>query len=172
MTAGPLRAKWQSFVVRGLPGSFGILVLLVALTACGSKALTNPQELLLSPEDFDVPVIVLSMIEEQSPGGPSAQVTLEAPEFKVLQSLVLFESHELALSALDGIRADLVSRGDTGPGEREASGVFQDHLGQEEAASLFFIENNGLVRLSVTGTDRERRLADLAEEAREKLSGS
>ena len=144
----------------------------MALTACGSETLTNPQELLLSPEDFDAPVIVLSESAEQSPGRPSAQVTLEATEFKVLQSLVLFESHEVALSALDGIRADLVSRGDTGLGEREASGIFQDHLGQEEAASLFFIENNGLVRLSVTGPDRERRLADLAEGAREKLSGS
>ena len=129
-------------------------------------------ELLLEPEDFaGTDVNVLSISEEQSLDGPSAQVELRGSGIRVLQSLVLFESRELALSALDGIRSDLVSRGETGPGETEASGVFAHSLGDEEAASLFFIESNGLVRLSVTGPDRDQRLKELAAVARAKLAG-
>ena len=70
----------------------------------------------------------------------------------------------------DAIRADLASRARTEPGEREASGVFDDKLGNEEAAGLFFIERNGLVRLVVSGPGREDRLSDLAELARDKLA--
>ena len=102
--------------------------------------------------------------------GPSAQAELQGPGFRVLQSLVMFGNREQALAALDGIRADLVSRGEAGPGQREASGVFKDHLGNEEAASLFFIEDNSLVRLTVTGPDREARLSELADIARNKIS--
>ena len=117
-------------------------------------------------------VSVVSLTEEQSLDGPSAQVKLQGAGFQVVQSLVLFENREVALSALDGIRADLVSRGETGPGQPEASGVFEHKLGNEEAASLFFIENNGLVRLTVTGPSRDTRLAELADVARDKLNGS
>ena len=146
---------------------FGVLSV-----GCGSTTQANPLELLLEPEDFaETAVSVLSVSEEQSLDGPSAQVELQGLGIRVLQSLVLFESREQALSALDGIRADLVSRGETGSGETEASGVFTHSLGDEEAASLFFIENNGLVRLSVTGPDREQRLKELAAVAREKLAG-
>ena len=113
----------------------------------------------------------MSLTEEQSLDGPSAQVKLQGAGFQVVQSLVLFENREAALSALDGIRADLVSRGETGPGQPEASGVFEHKLGNEDAASLFFIENNGLVRLTVTGPDREARLSELAVVARDKLNG-
>ena len=102
---------------------------------------------------------MVSLTEEQSLDGPSAQVELQGDGFRVVQSLILFEDRETALSALDGIRADLVSRGETGPGQPEASGVFEHMLGNEDASSLFFIENNGLVRLTVTGPDREARLS-------------
>ena len=141
------------------------------LTACVSEIASDPGELLLAVEDFQsATVSVLSSSEEQSLDGPSAQVELQGPGFRVLQSLVLFESREQALSALDGIRADLVSRGQAGPGGLEASGVFQHMLGNEEAASLFFIEDRGLVRLTVTGPDRDRRLSELAAVARAKIS--
>ena len=113
---------------------------------------------------------VASSSEQESLDGPSALVELEGPDFRVLQSLVLFEDREQSLSALDAIRADLVSRGETGPGEREASGVFNDRIGNEDAAGLFFIERNGLVRLAVSGPDRERRLSEIADLARSKLS--
>ena len=147
---------------------------LALLAACASEMPREPQELLLAPEDFPgAAVSVLATTGHQSPDGvPSAQVELQGPGFRVLHSLVLFETREQALAALDGIRADLVSRGEAGPGAQEASGVFEHQLGNEEAASLFFIEDNGLVRLTVTGPDRERRLSELASLARDKLGGS
>ncbi len=113
---------------------------------------------------------VVSESEEQSEA-PSALIELQGPGFRVLQSVVLFESRELALSALDGIRSDLVSLGEAGPGGVETSGVLQHTLGREEASSLFFIESRALVRLTVTGPDRQQRLEELAEVARNKLEG-
>ena len=117
-------------------------------------------------------VSVLTTSEEQSLDGPSALVELQGPEFRVLQSIVLFDTREDALTALDGIRADLVSRGETGPGGAEASGIFEHSLGTEDAASLFFIEENALVRMTATGQDRQRRLLELADAARDKISDS
>ena len=144
---------------------------LALLAACGQRELVNPSSLLLAPEDFhSVSVSVLTTSEEQSTDGPSALVQLQGPEFRVLQSIVLFDSREHALAALDGIRADLVNRGEAEPGGAEASGIFEHSLGGEDAASLFFIENNGLVRLTVTGLNRGGRLAELAGIAREKLA--
>lgn len=141
------------------------------IAGCASEITADPQSLLLAPEDFDGSAVsVVSTSEEQSLDGPSALVELEGPDFRVLQTLVLFEEHGQALSALDAIRADLVSRGETEPGERGASGVFRDRVGNEEAVGLFFIERNGLVRLAVSGPEREDRLARLAELAREKLA--
>ena len=143
---------------------------IVLLAGCDSAISAEPRHLLLAPEDMRDPgVSVVSLNEEQSLDGPSAQVELQGPGFRVVQSVILFEDREAALSALDGIRADLVSRGETGPGEPEASGVFEHKLGDEDAASLFFIENNGLVRLTVTGPDRDDRIAELADVARDKL---
>ena len=144
---------------------------IVLLAGCDSAITAEPRDLLLAPEDMrGSGFSVVSLNEEQSLDGPSAQVELQGTGFRVVQSLVIFENREAALSALDGIRADLVSRGETGPGEPESSGIFEHKLGNEDAASLFFIENNGLVRLTVTGPDREARLSELADVARDKLS--
>ncbi len=152
--------------------SASAVLCLALLAACGSETPLEPRDLMLAPEDFPgAAVSLLATSEHQSPDGvPSAQVELQGPGFRVLQTLVLFESREQALAALDGIRADLVSRGETGPGEPEASGVFKDHLGNEEAVSLIFIEGNGLARLTVTGPARDRRLEELAAIARDKIS--
>ena len=142
------------------------------LAACNSEIASEPGELLLAPEDLQgTAITVISESQQQSVGGPSALVELQGPGYRVLQSLVLFESRERALSALDGIRADLVSRGESGPGAPEASGIIEHPLGNEDAVSLFFIENRGLVRLTVTGPDRDSRLAELSAIAREKISG-
>ena len=149
-----------------------VVLCLILLTGCGSQAITNPRDLLLAPEDFQTGgVSVTSLTEEQSLDGPSAQVELQGDGFRVVQSLVVFETREAALAALDGIRADLVSRGETGPGGVETSGILEHRLGNEEAASLFFIEANGLVRLTVTGPDRARQLEEWAALARKKISG-
>ena len=166
---GPVSLR-ETVWVRAFPPAIAAICMLL-LAACGSDTLTDPRPLLLGPENFpNISVSVLSVSEEQSSDGPSALVDLQGPEFRVLQSLVLFENREQALSALDGIRADLVNRGETEPGQREASGVFEHSLGDEDAASLFFIENNGLVRLTVTGPDRRQQLAELADAARDKLA--
>ena len=150
--------------------AFGVFAVFL-LAGCSSEITGDPKELLLSPGDFqDVSVVVLSASEEDSLDGPSALVELEGPDFRVLQSLVVFASREAALSALDAIRADLVSRGATGPGQAGASGVFVDRIGAEEAAGLFFMERNVLVRLAVAGQGRESHLIELAELARKKLA--
>ena len=96
---------------------------------------------------------------------------LQGPQYRVLQSVVLYEDRELALSALDGIRSDLVSRGEAGPGAPQTSGVYQHMLGNDEAASLFFIEGRALVRLTVTGDNGVESLDQLAGLARDKLAG-
>ena len=146
--------------------------LVIALLAgCDSAISAEPRDLLLAPDDMPgAGVSVVSLTEEQSLDGPSAQVELQGTRFRVVQSVVLFGSREAALAALDGIRADLVNRGETGPGEPEASGIFEHQLGNEDAASLFFIEDNSLVRLTVTGPEREATLSELAAIARDKLS--
>ena len=142
-------------------------------TACGSDVSKEPRHLLLAPEDFDgTSVTVASLTEEQSLDGPSAQVELQGQGFRVIQSLIIFETRDQALASLDGIRADLVSRGETGPGEPQASGIFEHMLGDEEAASVFFIEGPGLVRLTVTGPDRHQHLESLTDIARGKLAGN
>ncbi len=147
-------------------------LLCAAASGCGSKTLEEPGNLLLGPDDFPgIAVSVESVTEEQSVDGPSALVELQGPGFRVVQSLVLFENREAALSTLDGIRADLVSRGESEPGATESSGVFEHQLGGEEAVSLFFIEVNALARLTVTGPDRNRRLLELESTARGILSG-
>ena len=153
-----------------IPLSLMLCGLLVV--ACGGDASQNPSALLLGPGDIPGGnVTVVSRSEEQSLNGPTAQVELQGPGYRVLQSAVLFEDRESALSALDGIRADLVSQGATGPGGRESSGILEHTLGSDKAASLFFIEDRALVRMTVTGSGREERLSELAEAARDKLSG-
>ena len=150
-----------------------LIVCSLGAAACGQETPSEPQELLLAPSDFaEGRVTVLSLSEEQSLSGPSAQVELQGPEFRVIQSIVLYENREMALEALDGIRADLVSRGETGPGGVEFSGVLEHAVGTEDAASVFFIEGRALVRMTTTGMGREKRLSELAEAAREKLSGA
>ena len=162
-----------SFPVPGIAAALVPAVMIaMLLTGCGAELSTDPKDSLLAPEDFrNAEVSVESLNEEQSLDGPSAQVELHGPGFRAIQSLVLFEDREAALSALDGIRADLVNRGEAGPGEPEASGAFEHRLGTDEAVSLFFIEGRGLVRLTVTGRNRQGLLEELSGVAREKLSG-
>ena len=148
-----------------------MLVIATLAAGCGSDISSDPRDLLLSPDDVPgMQLNIVSVSEEASEEGPSALVELQGPGFRVLQSIVLFENRELALSALDGIRSDLVSRGETEPGGVETSGVLEHTLGSEEASSLFLIEDRALVRLTVTGPERQQLLDQLADAAREKLA--
>ena len=149
------------------------LTLALLLAGCGSSTEASPKELLLSPQDVSgMQLTVISESESDSTQGPTAIIELQGPGFRVLQSIILFESRESALSALDGIRGDLVSTAGTGPGGVESSGVLEHTLGEEQAASLFLIEDNGLMRLTATGPQRGQLLEELAEIAREKLADS
>ena len=149
-----------------------LLGLCILLAGCGSEASAEPRGLLLAPEDFQMgDVSVTSLTEEQSLDGPSAQVELQGPGFRVVQSLVIFETREGALAALDGIRADLANQGKAEPGGKESSGVLEHRLGAEDAGSVFFIEGSSLVRLTVTGPDRARLVEEWAKLARSKISG-
>ena len=142
------------------------------LAGCGSEMPSNPRDLLLSPADVPgMQLAVVSESEEQSAEGPSALVEMQGPGFRVLQTVVLFETRELALSALDGIRGDLVSRGEAEPGGVETSGILEHSLGPDEAASQFLIEGRALVRLTATGPERLQLLEELAVLAKEKLGG-
>ena len=151
----------------------GIASLVTAfLAGCGPETPQDPRNLLLSPDNIsEMQLTVVSESEEQSVEGPSALVELQGPGFRVLQTVVLFASREEALSALDGIRNDLVSRGETGPGGMETSDILEHNLGSEEASSLFMIVDRVLARLTVTGPERRQRLAELAGIARAKLDG-
>ncbi len=159
-------------ILRGCAFLGAILLVAVFAVGCGSEISSDPRELLLSPSDVSgMQLTVVSESEEESEQGQSALVELQGPGFKVLQSVVLFADREAALAALDGVRGDLVSRGETGPGGMEASGVLEHTLGPDQASSLFFIEDRALVRLTVTGPERQQRLTELAEIARNKLEG-
>ena len=168
MSFHPSRYHWIRAAL--IPASAVLLALLIA--ACGPETPANPGDLLLSPGDLsDMQLTVISQSEEQSGEGPSALVQLQGPGFRVLQSVVLFDSRELALAALDSIRGDLASRGEAGPGGVETSGVLEHNLGQDEASSVFFIEDRALVRLTVTGPKRLQLLEEMAAIARNKLEG-
>ena len=160
----------RKLLLRANPLLAALLIMTVAVAGCGSDAPPDPADLLLSPVDLpELQLTVVSGSEELSGEGPSALVELQGPGFRVLQSVVLFESRELALAALDGIRSDLVSRGETEPGGVETSGVLEHNLGSEEASSLFFIVDQALARLTVTGPERLQLLDELTDAARSKL---
>ena len=148
-----------------------MLVIATLAAGCGSDISSDPRDLLLSPDDVPgMQLNIVSVSEEASGEGPSALVELQGPGFRVLQSIVLFENRELALAALDGIRSDLVNRGETEPGGVERSGVLEHNLGSEAASSMFLIEDRALARLTVTGPERQQLLDQLADAAREKLA--
>lgn len=154
-----------------IPALASSLLVCLLLIACGSDISGEPRDLLMAPSDFPGGgVTVISLSEEQSLDGPSAQVELQGPDFRVVQSLILYENREMSLAALDGIRADLVNQGQTDPGGVETTGVFQHMLGTDEAVSVFFIEGRGLVRLTATGPGMRDRLDTLGILAREKLA--
>ena len=160
-------------LTRAYPLLAATVLLAWFLAGCGSEPYSDPRDVLLAPADLPgMQLTVVSQSEEQSGEGPSALVELHGPGFRVLQSVVLFESRELALSALDGIRGDLVNRGVAGPGGIEVSGILEHNLGADEAASLFLIEGRALVRLTATGPERRQRLDRLVDAVREKLAGN
>ena len=145
------------------------------LAACSDDA-TAPRDLLLGPEDFPDSVVTETSREDGSTNldEPAVQVELSSPEFDLLESLVLFENEDIALTILVGIKQDQIARGVTAEpvaGFKDNSGVMSEQLHGEDALTVFFVEGRGLVRITLSGDGGVERLWAFARLAREKSGG-
>ena len=144
----------------------------VLLAACSSDP-TPPRDLLLGPGDFPGQAVTESGREtgETSLDDPAVQVELSGPDFTLLESLVLFEAENLALSLLAGIKQDQISQGVTAQPEDgfdDNSGVISDQLHGDDASTLFFVQGRALVRITLTGAGRMEDIWEIARLARDK----
>ena len=153
---------------------FQVLLVMFALllTACLGDA-TPPRDLLLSPDDFPRSAVTETSREtgESNKYEPAVQVELTSLDFTVIESLVLFESVDLALALLSEIKQDQLSQGvDAHPvdGFDANSGVLADRLHGDNASTLFFVEGQALVRITLSGVGHAERVWDVARMAREK----
>ena len=156
----------------GLLKASPLAIIFLVMMACSGESLPLP-ELLLNQEDFpDVSVVETDrQVGVTSDGQPSGLIALSGPDFTVLHSIVMFESDSAALSTLSGIKSDQIAQGVTAeemPGFKDATGVREEVRGDEETATLFFVEGTALVKVTVTGVERRRLLSRLAEAARDK----
>jgi len=144
----------------------------VVLVGCSSDP-TPPIELLLSPADFPGQAVTENSREagETSSAEPAVQVELSGADFTVLESLVLFETANLAQALLSGIKQDQISQGVTPQpieGFEDNSGVIGDQLHGDDASTLFFVQGRALVRITLTGSGRPEKVWDIARLARDK----
>jgi len=147
----------------------------VLLSACSGDS-TAPRDLLLGPDDFPETVVTETSREDGSTNldEPAVQVELSSPEFELLESLVLFEDEDIALSILAGIKQDQVARGVTAEpveGFKDNSGVMSEQLNGKDASTVFFVEGRALVRLTLSGEGRDEMVWAFARLAREKSGG-
>ena len=153
---------------------FQVLLVMFALllTACSGDAIP-PRDLLLSPDDFPRSAVTETSREtgESNKYEPAVQVELTSLDFTIIESLVLFESVDLSLALLSEIKQDQLSQGvDAHPvdGFEANSGVLADRLHGDDASTLFFVEGQALVRITLSGVDHAERVWDVARLAREK----
>ena len=168
----PRRRLVPSFSIRRLALIAVPLLCTVLLAACSGDP-TPPEELLLGPEDFPGQSVTESGREtgETSLDEPAVQVELTAPDFILLESLVLFETENLARTILSGIKQDQLTQGvthDPMEGFQDNTGVIDDHLGEDDASTLFFVQGRALVRITLTGSRRTEKVWEIAGLAREK----
>ena len=156
-------------------GAAPLLFLAALLLSACSSGPVAAQDLLLGHQDFDGGAVLESGREstETADGSPAVQVELTGPGFKILQSLVVFESRQAARTTLAGIKQDQAALGIPG-GTREGfddlSGIKPGSLAGEDASTLFFVEGRALVSLTVAGLDQENQIWEFAETARDKAS--
>jgi hypothetical protein len=147
----------------------------ISLAACFSGA-TPPRDLLLDSSDFPS-VNVTEIVQETGTTNedePAVQVKLLAPDFTVLESLVLFETRDLALGILAGIKQDQTAQGVVPvpiEGFQDNAGVLGEHLNGEETSTVFFVEGRALVRISVQGENGVENIWEIARRARIKSGG-
>ena len=141
-----------------------------------STPLVSP-DVLLGPEDFSglavtatSPELVYTRLEAQA----AVRVELTGPGFKVLESLVLYETKDQALGILAEIKRDMAALGTNAApvdGFQDISGIdANSSLDGEPASTLFFVEDRALVRLTVAGPDWQPRIIELSVTARNKAS--
>ena len=136
-----------------------------------------PLDLLLGPEDFPGLMVTATGGEtgETIDAEPAVQVELTGPGFQIVESIVVFETRDLALGVLSGIKQDMAALGtDSTPvsGFQDISGIDQNSsLGGGPASTVFIVQGTALVRLTVAGSDWDARIIELAEMARNKASG-
>ncbi len=142
------------------------------LAACSSDP-TPPRDLLLSPDDF--PGVRVTETSQETGATnedePAVQVELGSPSFTVLESLVLFETEDLAQGILTGIKQDQLAQGVVSlvvEGFKDNSGVMREQLHGEEASTVFFVEGRALVRITVSGEGQAENIWEIAQLAREK----
>ena len=147
----------------------------ISLAAC-SKDSIPPSDLLLARDDFPTEGVIAIAREPGATNNnePAVQVELKAPGFTILESLVLFETRERALSTLAGINEDhgalrIVS--DSAAGFDDSSGIIVEHLDGEQASTVFFVEGRALVKVTVRGGNGVAIVWEIARRAREKVEG-
>ena len=145
---------------------------LITLAACSGDP-TPPSDLLLGPEDFPDQEVSETSREttEISSDEPAVQVELTTANFTLLESLVLFESEDLALNIIESIKGDQILQGITAEpvdGFDDNTGVLDDQLNGDDASTLFFVQGRALVRITLTGEGRAENLWKIAALAREK----
>jgi len=153
--------------------ALSLATLVALLSAACSSDPTPPRDLLLDPDDFPR-VSVTEAVQETAATNqdePAVQVELTGPDFTLLESLVLFESKDLALAILAGIKQDQISQGVASPpidGFEDNSGVMSEQLHGEDASTVFFVEGRALVRITLSGARQTDNIWEIARLAREK----
>ena len=111
----------------------GLIILIAVILSGCSGGSTPPRELLLSPDDFPDQVVTetIQASEDSNLSAAAVLVELKGSEFALLESLVLFESNEVATKVLAEIKRDQLAQGvDAHPknGFDDNSGVMAEAL--------------------------------------------
>ncbi len=159
------KSNWLFFVT-------SVFVFVGVLVACSDQS-TPPHDLLLGPGDFPDQTIIHSIqeIEDSQLAGAAVLVELNGPDFKLLESLVLFKTDALAAKVLDEIKQDQLAQGVIAKaveGFDGNSGVFPESLYGESASTLFFVEGSALIRITISGTNHAEKVWEMARLARKK----
>ena len=149
-----------------------VFVFIVVLASCSGNS-TPPRDLLLNPRDFSNQTVTHSSqeIEDSLLDGAAVLVVLNGPDFKLLESLVLFESKALAAKVLDEIKQDQLAQGviaESVEGFDGNSGVMPETLYGEPGSTLFFVEGRALIRITLSGGNHAEKVWEMARLARKK----
>ena len=169
----PVISVINSRLFSGLSIQVGLIILVAVVLAGCSGGSTPPRELLLSPDDFPDQVVTetIQEIDDSNLSEAAVLVELNGSEFTLLESLVLFESKEVAAKILAEIKQDQLAQGvDAHPenGFDDNSGIMAESLRGEDASTLFFVKGRALVRITLSGENHAGKVWEMARMARKK----